>query len=51
MLVARERFLEVQRAVLDSYGDYFAAVGSLEAEVGAELWPEDRHEHGQEVRP
>ncbi len=51
VLVARERFLEVQRAVLDSYADYYEAVGSLEAEVGAELWPEDRHEHDAEVRP
>jgi cobalt-zinc-cadmium efflux system outer membrane protein len=44
VLVARERFLEVQRAVLDAYRDYYEAVGSLEAEVGVELWPEDRHE-------
>jgi outer membrane protein, heavy metal efflux system len=49
VLVARERFLEVQRAVLDAYGDYYEAVGSLEAEVGVELWPEDRHEHEPEV--
>ncbi|HWM86067.1 MAG TPA: TolC family protein, partial [Kofleriaceae bacterium] len=51
VLVARERFLEVQRAVLDSYRDYYEAVGSLEAEVGAELWPDDRHEHGGEAQP
>jgi outer membrane protein, heavy metal efflux system len=49
VLVARERFLEVQQAVLDSYADYYRAAGALEAEVGAELWPEDRHEH--EVKP
>lgn len=42
--VARERFLRIQRDALDAYADYFAAVAELEAVVGADVWPDERHE-------
>lgn len=43
--VARERFLRIQTDALDAYVDYFQAVADLEAAIGADLWPEERHEH------
>ena len=44
VLVARGRFLELEREVLDTYADYFRSVAQLEAEVGTEIWPGDRHD-------
>jgi len=43
--VARERFLRIQTDALDAYVDYFQAVADLEASIGTDLWPEERHEH------
>jgi len=43
--VARERFLRIQTDALDAYVDYFEAVADLEATVGTDLWPHERHEH------
>lgn len=45
--VARERFLRIQTDALDAYADYFRAVANLEGVIGADLWPEERHEHRQ----
>ena len=44
VLVARERFLEVQRDALGAYQDYFDALAALEAVVGTEISPDDRHD-------
>ncbi|ACY16809.1 outer membrane efflux protein [Haliangium ochraceum DSM 14365] len=44
--VARERFLRIQSDALDAYTDYFDAVAELEAAIGADLWPDEQHEHG-----
>lgn len=49
--VARERFLRIQTNALDAYNDYFTAVANLEATIGADLWPEERHEHRDPVGP
>lgn len=38
--LALERFLSIQIEALDAYVDYAAALAALEAEIGAELWPE-----------
>lgn len=38
---ALERFLAIQLEALDAHLDYATAVAALEAEVGAELWPEE----------
>lgn len=46
--VARERFLRIQNDALDAYATYFQAVADLEASVGTELWPDERHHHRQE---
>ncbi len=43
--VARERFLQIQDEALDTYEAYYAAIAGLEAELGAELWPDDEHGH------
>lgn len=43
LLVARGRFLDLQREALEAYDDYYRAAAELEAEVGAEVWP-DRHD-------
>ncbi len=45
--VARERFLRSQTDALDAYADYFQAVADLEASIGTDLWPDERHEHSQ----
>ncbi len=45
LMVARGRFLEVQATALAAYDDYYKAIADLESTVGAELWPEERHEH------
>lgn len=42
--VARERFLRIQTDALDAYVDYFQAVADLEASIGTDLWPDERHE-------
>lgn len=41
VLVARGRFLELQRDALAAYGAYYRAVARLEAEVGTEVWPDE----------
>jgi cobalt-zinc-cadmium efflux system outer membrane protein len=50
LLVARGRFLELQRDALEAYDDYYRSAAELEAEVGVEVWP-DRHEGPGEDRP
>ncbi len=45
VLVARGRFLELQRKALTTYGDYFEAIATLEAELGRDVWP-DEHKKG-----
>ena len=42
--VARERFLRIRTDVLDAYADYFQAIADLEASIGTELWPDERHD-------
>lgn len=42
--VAREQFLRIQTNALDAYVDYFQAVADLETTIGADLWPNTRHE-------
>lgn len=44
-LLARERFLQLERDSLAAFADYYEAVAELEAELGQELWPDDRHDH------
>jgi outer membrane protein TolC len=49
VLVARGRFLELQREALAAYAEYFRSVARLEAEIGTEIWPDEQHqdaEHG-----
>ena len=38
VMVARGRFLEIQRAALDAHDDYYQAQARLEAVVGKEIW-------------
>jgi len=38
VMVARGRFLEIQRETLEAYEDYHEAHAALEAVVGAEIW-------------
>lgn len=45
-LVARERFLQIERDALVAYSDYYEAVADLESELGQELWPDDHHDDG-----
>jgi cobalt-zinc-cadmium efflux system outer membrane protein len=40
--LAVERFLSVQQQSLEAYATYFSAVAALEAEVGQEIWEDDR---------
>ena len=42
--VARERFLRIQTDALDAYSDYFQAIADLEAAIGTDLWPDERHD-------
>jgi cobalt-zinc-cadmium efflux system outer membrane protein len=42
--VARERFLRIRTDVLDAYADYFQAIADLEASIGTDLWPDERHD-------
>jgi cobalt-zinc-cadmium efflux system outer membrane protein len=49
--VARERFLRIQTDALDAYTDYFQAVADLEASIGTDLWPDERHEPTQSAAP
>ena len=44
--VAQRRFLELQRSALTAYQRYYQAVAALEQLVGAEIWPEERHDIG-----
>ena len=45
VLVARERLLRIQQDALTAHQDYYWDVAALEAEVGAEIWPDEHHEH------
>lgn len=47
VMVARGRFLEIQRQSLDAHEDYYRAIAALEAVVGAELWPRAKRSGGQ----
>jgi cobalt-zinc-cadmium efflux system outer membrane protein len=38
--VAQEKFLALEGQALDAYSDYYRSVGELEAELGAEIWPD-----------
>ena len=49
VMVARSRFLEIQREALDTYADYYRAHAALEVVVGAEVWPNPPGA-GKEVR-
>jgi len=49
VLVARERLLRIQQDALTAHQDYYRDVAALEAEVGAEVWPDEHHEHGDEI--
>lgn len=49
--VARERFLRIQTDALGAYGSYFQAIADLEGAIGADLWPEEQHEHGHDSLP
>jgi cobalt-zinc-cadmium efflux system outer membrane protein len=40
LMVARSRFLDVQRDALSAYADYHDAVSRIEELLGVELWPE-----------
>jgi cobalt-zinc-cadmium efflux system outer membrane protein len=44
VLVARERLLRIQQDALTAHQDYYRDVAALEAEVGAEVWPDEHHE-------
>jgi cobalt-zinc-cadmium efflux system outer membrane protein len=45
--VAQRRFLEIQQSALTAYQEYYQAVSTLEQVVGAEVWPEERHDAGE----
>ncbi len=45
--VAQRRFLDIQRSALSSYQQYYQAAATLELVVGAEVWPEERHDTGE----
>jgi cobalt-zinc-cadmium efflux system outer membrane protein len=49
VLVARERLLRIQQDALTAHQDYYRDVAALEAEVGTEVWPDEHHEHGDDV--
>lgn len=49
VLVARERLLRIQQDALTAHQDYYRDVAALEAEVGTEIWPDEHHEHGDDV--
>ncbi len=44
--VAERRFLELQESALSAYYEYYQASSLLEQVVGAEVWPEERHDEG-----
>ncbi len=46
--VAQRRFLEIQQDALNAYYEYYQASATLEQVVGAEVWPEERHDSGDE---
>jgi len=48
VMVARSRFLEIQRQSLDAHEDYFRAAATLESVVGAEVWTKAA---GQRAKP
>lgn len=45
--VAQRRFLEIQQSALAAYEQYYQAVAALEQVVGTEVWPEERHDTGE----
>ncbi len=47
VMVARGRFLEIQRETLAAHEDYYAAHAELEAMVGAEIWPPGPGQEGR----
>jgi len=49
VLVARERLLRIQQDALTAHQDYYRDVASLEAEVGAEVWPDEHGEYGDDI--
>jgi cobalt-zinc-cadmium efflux system outer membrane protein len=49
VLVARERLLRIQQDALTAHQDYYQDVAALEAEVGAEVWPDEHDEHGNDA--
>lgn len=46
--VAQRRFLELQQSALNAYYEYYQASATLEQVVGEEVWPDDRHDVGEE---
>ncbi len=46
--VAQRRFLEIQQDALNAYYEYYQASATLEQVVGAEVWPEERHDSGEQ---
>jgi cobalt-zinc-cadmium efflux system outer membrane protein len=44
VMVARGRFLELQRQALTAYADYFRAIAALEGETGGDVWPDEHRE-------
>lgn len=43
VMVARGRFLEIERDALAAYDAYFASSSQLETHLGAEVWPDEHH--------
>ncbi len=43
VMVARGRFLEIERDALAAYEDYFSAIAQLEELLGAEVWDDEHH--------
>ncbi len=43
VMVARGRFLEIEREALAAYDDYFASIARLEALLGTEVWDDEHH--------
>ncbi|MCB9556884.1 MAG: TolC family protein [Deltaproteobacteria bacterium] len=48
LVAAQQRFVKVQQNVLNAYSAYFKALAELESVVGAEIWPDEHHQHAQD---
>lgn len=48
--VAQRRFLEIQQNALSAYQEYYEAVAALEQVVGADVWPDDRHDTQEDAK-